>query len=204
MKRVLALDLSTKPGWAVMEETSDGTLPTLIAHGTNFKIKKTELNPDYITDFHLLDKADLVAGFVLELLNTWKPDETWVEQTNGSSFRTSQKQLEFIHCAFLVMMRELGLAKRVNYVDTSQWRKGMNIRMTKEQKLHNKAVKKKQAKGKITPKHLAVEWVNKNYGLNLLLKDEDAAEGILMGAYGLTHPRKTAKITDEILNDALK
>jgi hypothetical protein len=202
MTIVLALDLSTKPGWAVMSGSGDA--PKLIAYGTNFDIRETEPNPDFIPDFHLLSKADLVAAFIRTLLMVYSPDEIWVEQTNAGSYRTAQKQLEFIHCVFLQAMRSLNIEKKINYVDTSAWRRGMEIKLSKEQKLHNKAVKKKLVRGKITPKHLAVNWVNEKFGLSLLVKDDDAAEGILMGCYALKFPRnKPTKITDEILTNAL-
>jgi hypothetical protein len=36
-------------------------------------------------------------------------------------------------------------------------------------------------KGEVTPKHLAVAFVNENYGLNFIVKDNDIADAICMG-----------------------
>ena len=90
MTVVLALDLSTKPGWAIV--SGSGAEPKLIAYGTKFDIKEFTGNLEHLQDFRFLGKADLVAGFVQSLLEKYSPDEIWVEQTNAGSYRDAQKQ----------------------------------------------------------------------------------------------------------------
>jgi hypothetical protein len=70
------------------------------------------------------------------------------------------------------------MAHKIRYIDTSRWRNICGQHMSKEQRKHNKDVKDGKIRGKITAKHLAVLWCNSKYGLNLLMKDEDAADAI--------------------------
>ena len=206
--KILALDLSTKPGYAVLDEV--GNVINLITHGTNFNLKEALNDSGLPQDFRFLKNADEVANFVKELVTRFGPDQIWAEQTNAGSFRSAQKQLEFIHCRLLQALKELGAERKLHYVNTSDWRRTCGIRLTKEQKLHNKAVKRKTTTGripkflgKITNKHLAVMWANEKFGLKLLWKDEDAAEAACMAWCALQSIEITNKITDKILDKAL-
>jgi hypothetical protein len=61
--------------------------------------------------------------------------------------------------------------------------------LTNADKKHNKTTKiaglgngtNPNYRGKITPKHLAVQKSNELYGLELKLKDDDIADAILLG-----------------------
>ena len=145
-------------------------------------MKAPECTDDVLGDFALLKSAIGLADRLMQLVAQYAPDRIYIEQTNGGRFRTSQKQLEFIHCAFL--QRLIEQHNLVRYVDTSRWRSMLNIKLTKDQRKHNKLVKIKQARGKITPKHLAVIWANETYGLTLLKKDHDIADALCIATYG--------------------
>lgn len=176
---ILGLDLSIKPGWAILDKAGK-----LIDSGTNV-FEKVESSDDYVFDYTQLDRAWSVASFVGELLEKYEPSEIWIEQTNAGSWRNSQKLLEFIHFAVLSKIEEVGFKTRVGYVDTSAWTSKLKIRMSKEDTKHNKLVKAKKARGKITKKHLSVRWANATFGLNFKLKDNDAAEAIAVASFGL-------------------
>jgi hypothetical protein len=180
--KVLGLDLSSKPGYALLDE---GKLTHL---GTLFKLKDTVSNSvesEHLPDFHLMAVAECVGLAVRQLLLEWQPDLVFIEQSNQGSGMSSMKGQEFIHFAVLQQIKANGYGLRVNYVYSSSWRSACGLKMTKEQRAHNKLVKAGAARGKIRPKHLAVQWANQTFGLSLLMKDEDAADaiGIAYGGY---------------------
>lgn len=178
--KILGLDLSSKPGYALMEEGR------LINHGTLFNLK-SKLTPSpaavHLPDYALQDLAWLVASNIRGLLLDNQPDLIFIEQSNQGSGMSSMKGQEFIHFAVLDAIRKLSCDLKTHYVYSSSWRSACGIKMTKEQRAHNKLVKTKQARGKIRSKHLAVQWANEKFGLSLLMKDEDAADAIGI-AYG--------------------
>lgn len=164
----------------------DGT--RLISYGTMFGMKasvKRSPSWDHVPDYQFVDVADAIARKVGTIILEHSPDLIVIEQTNqgGGKQRVQQKELEFIHYAVLSRLREIGCQYKTMYINSSSWRSLCEQKLTKEQKAHNKLVKAKQARGKITPKHLAVAWANKMFGLSLLQKDEDSAEAISI-AYG--------------------
>jgi len=69
----------------------------------------------------------------------------------------------------------------VKYVDPSHWRKIVGLKLTDEDKKHNKMVSKGLVKGRITPKHLSVRIANSLFALELILKNNDVADSILLG-----------------------
>lgn len=184
--KVLSLDLSTKTGFAVLDGEA------LIAYGSNTKLFnkfKPKTPTNWAEDYLFIEKAELVADYVKTLLSQYQVDIIAIEQTNGSRSRTTQKLLEFIHFAVLATIeRECCRGKLVVYVDSSKWRSICGQYMGKDHRKHNRDVKEKKstrmvmcgikADGKITKKHLSVSWVNKKFGLHLILKDNDAADAI--------------------------
>jgi hypothetical protein len=117
-----------------------------------------------------------------------------VEETNRSTkSRYSQKILEFLHNTLLVSLdkyRQGALTPPVFYLSTSEWRKILDQRLSKDDKINNKLVKAaadagiskpKGIRGKIGKKHLSVRWVNETYGLELKMKDNDSADAISLG-----------------------
>jgi hypothetical protein len=69
----------------------------------------------------------------------------------------------------------------LKYMDPSEWRKIVDLKLSKADKDNNKAVKKKEKRGKITRKHLSVRMVNEKFGKSLKIKDNDEADAILLG-----------------------
>jgi len=185
----LGLDLSTHVGYSYIE---DGKV-------VDFGVKHVVVEDidGELPDFRMVRVAQQAAKVVSELV--WMRSDSdfiQIEQTNPGSFRNSQKQLEFIHYAVLDILDNEGYADKVGYVDTSAWRSFHGLKMTKEQRAHNKALKAKKSKstkrgeGKITWKHLAVNMVNDKFALDLKLKDNDLADAILVGLYGADNALK--------------
>jgi len=176
---ILGLDLSLKPGFAVLDSERG-----LVAYGTK-RFNWREFDGSVVDDFVKMYQAKEIASFIKNLVEEYEPDEIWIEQTNAGSFRNSQKLLEFIHFAVLDKIKLLGCKEKVGYVDTSAWSSLLKIRQTKEDTKNNALVREKKKRGKITKKHLSVRWANASYGLTLKLKDNDAAEAIAIATYGL-------------------
>lgn len=192
---VIGLDISTKTGFAVIK---DGKL-------VDFGLLQTKaVSEDMAEDFLLLKRANLAMNEITSKINLYKPDRIIIEQTNAGKFRASQKQLEFIHCQVLSSILSMGMEKITYYVDTSKWRSVLNIRLSKEQKHHNKKVKLGMSKGKITPKHLAVAWANNCFSLSLLKKDHDIADAIALAQYGFKMKNEAAGLDLNLVFKSLK
>jgi Holliday junction resolvasome RuvABC endonuclease subunit len=199
--KILGLDISTKTGYAVIQ---DGVL---------IKCGLKQVPPldivNLAEDFSILHRAKSMADLIELIVTEHRPDQILIEQTNLGRNRTDQKKLEFIHCMVLDKLTDLGVAHVVSYVDTSQWRSLLQIKLSKEQRAHNKAVKGGEARGKVTPKHLAVAWANDKYKLTLLKKDHDIADAIALATLGherLTQPvpAHLIKTVEEILLNPTK
>jgi Holliday junction resolvasome RuvABC endonuclease subunit len=181
--RILGLDVSTKTGFAVMDDGILTSKGLLTAH--------SDPTDDRIEDFSILDRARRSVDLIRDIITAYSPDMIFIEQTNAGKFRSSQKQLEFIHCLLLSAISTLNSKKdfvrNTKYVDTSKWRSTLKIKLSAEQRQHNKKVKAKIMRGKITSKHLAVAWVNQNYNLSLKIKDNDIADAICVASFGFLH-----------------
>ena len=81
------------------------------------------------------------------------------------------------------------IQEKVIYRDPSHWRKIVNLRLTDEDKKHNKMVSKGLIKGRLTAKHLSVRKVNELYNLELILKDNNRSGRYF--ARPLIHNRRT-------------
>lgn len=184
---VLSLDLSTHTGYAKVQGEL-GKLPRLLAYGTVHLPKESaKAYGDYPWSY-----VSAVEDLVNKLKEIWenkKIDIIVIEETNKASFsRYSQKLLEFIHFAVLLELRKLNIP--VYYINTSEWRKILNINLSLEDRKNNKmsaaARKKHGIKGKITKKHLSVRHVNNTFGLQLKLVNNDVADALcLVEAYYL-------------------
>lgn len=173
--KIIGLDCSTKTGYAVIDNGK------LTEYGL---IKSDDFPNEFMEDIKLLKRAEFQAMEMAALLEKINPDLIVIEQTNAGKFRTSQKQLEFIHCLLLVACSDIGVIEKIRYVDTSAWRRGLNIKLDADQRIHNKQVKQGAVRGKITPKHLAVAYVNQEFNLKLKLKDNDIADALCLARYG--------------------
>jgi hypothetical protein len=168
----LGLDLSTKTGYAILR---DGQL-------VDFGKINAKESSESVPEYAMIARAESVSAKVTEILQLHRPDLVCIEQTNLGRSRSTQKELEFIHYAVLSCLK-WGFKDRVIYVDTSAWRSVLKISLSKDQRKHNKAVNAGEIRGKITPKHLAVSYVNQKYSLQLLLKDNDEADAVCLAEY---------------------
>jgi hypothetical protein len=188
---ILGLDLSTNTGFAIFEDQK----PTKYG---NIQTEKDKI-ADYGTyPLNYLAAAEDIAQKVLDLIEETKPETLVIEETNKQarfSSRYSTKILEFIHCLILNKIKHKTDLKIV-YLSTGDWRRSVNIKLTKEHKKLNakmskarregkkigdiKDIKDTKIKGKITNKHLAVQFVNAKFGMSFKLKDNDIAEAMCL------------------------
>lgn len=174
--RILALDLSTKTGWSCFD---DGKL---VDSGTLFKVEIRDFNvnkhPNLSSHYprNIADAAKEVAAHVAHLVVDVAPDIVIVENSVRGRNRHTQRFIEWMHLYTL-----LALDFNVKYMDPSEWRKIVDLRLSKADKDNNKAVKKKEKRGKITRKHLSVRFSNEKFGKSLKIKDNDEADAICLG-----------------------
>lgn len=201
-ERVLALDVSTKTGWALLVSNKDSFY--LDAYG---KIKQISM-PDGPYPDSFVDWAYLCFNEILELIDELHPDVLVIEETAGGSKSShSQKILEFIHFLLAKFIKDSKI-KSV-YLMTEQWRRETGCKMTKEESKHNKEVKKYKEKtgskiayntegkrvGRLTRKHINIRRANEVFGKflpePLRKKDEDLADALLLGfAYHLRNVKR--------------
>lgn len=185
--KVLGLDLSSHMGYALLSSSDK------IEHSGVFHLKNDKKH--ILEDINLLNLAKKVGNTARDLYIKHRPDLVIIEQTNAGSFRTSQKFLEFSHFSVLNELHELNA--NIAYVDTSAWRRTLGIKLSPEQRKHNKSLSSKKSKlkkdgkvlrstkgnGKITWKHLSVAWVNDKFKLELKVGENDIADAICVASY---------------------
>lgn len=187
---ILALDLSTYTGYAVLRKT--GTAYSLFKYGLLTVPASNEKYP-----WNYLERANQLGHMVYALVAQYKPDAIIIEETNGSKSRYTQKLLEFLHFGVLSALAPYPYGDHVFYINTSDWRKGLGVGLSSAQKKANATLSKAKSKakksgraldkktlgikGKVTKKHVAVEVANTIYGLNLKVGDNDMADAICLG-----------------------
>lgn len=200
--RVLALDISTKTGYAVLEGEKS-SLPTIETYGTIVNNKTVFKYGEY--PFSYLFAAEDIAARVMQLVLDTKPDVIVVEELNLGKQRLSQKILEYIHCSFLRAFHKTyvenhhvnGVKPDIFYISSSMWRSAIGLKMTKEDKKNNGLLSKAKKisietgnkldkaslgiKGKIGKKHLSVRYINEKYGKEFKMKDNDVTDSICLG-----------------------
>jgi hypothetical protein len=178
--RILALDASTKTGWALFVDgklTESGALPAMPVEDFNVN-KDPQKAPKY--PYNVVDGALRIAEGIKALVEKCDAvDVVVIENTNKGKNRHTQRLLEFMHFCILIMLRSM--PKQMEYMDTSEWRSLVGLWMTKDDKKNNRDVSAGKKRGKITKKHLAVRTVNERYGMKLKQKDNDQADAILLG-----------------------
>lgn len=191
-ERILALDVSSKTGWAfyLMDKNY-----TLVSYGQVPKFSEPEepYPGSYIT------WAYQNFGKILDLIEELAPDVLVIEETSGGSKSgMSQKILEFTHFLIGRFIKDTGI-KSV-YYQTESWRRIVGCKMNDEEKARNKeiklmkkanpdikVVKNKNGKriGKIGRKHVNVRRANELLGEffsePLILANEDIADACLLG-----------------------
>ncbi len=192
IERILALDMSTKTGWAVF--TVDGQDLALLGFGQNTQIPESPgMYPENFVEW-----AHQCYDAIITLIDKWKPDTLVIEETASNSKSIySQKILEWIHYLVAKYIKESKI--KAVYIMSGTWKSETGVLMNGDEKKHNKAVKEYKAKndtsiaydpkgkriGKITRKHVAIRRANEIFVKflikPLLKKDEDTAESLLLG-----------------------
>lgn len=184
--RVLALDLSTKTGWAwfVDEKLIDfGTLETKV-DGFNLRTRP-ERHPNYPWNiFRSTERvSEIVIYDILLKMDTF-PDVVVIENTVKGKNRHTQRILEWIHCWVLHKMSDTSVVPvmpTVKYIDPSEWRHAIGAKMSVEEKKHNKEIIAAGKRGKISKKHVTLRVVNEKWGMKLRPKDNNTADAIGIG-----------------------
>lgn len=190
--KVLGLDISTSAGWASQVDAQ----PVIYGY---HELDKTvhEYGP---YPWNYVAASDDMAKFLFAKVEEYDPDVVVIEETNLGKSRYAQKILEFTHRALLVKLWEWQMRgdRKVIYLSSSAWRQALGLVMSKEDKKNNAKLSKAKKlsaeygvkidkktlgiKGKINKKHLALRYVNATYGLQLKVKDNDAADAICLTA----------------------
>jgi Holliday junction resolvasome RuvABC endonuclease subunit len=163
LEKVLSLDISSKTGWAYVHSTINGI--ELVASGVLPQIHE----PEGYYPGNYVDWAYLVFDKILELINKYSPDCLVIEETvAGSKAVYSQKFLEWVHFLVAKFIKESNI--KAVYLLTGAWRSEVGAKMSKQESLHNKTVKKYKQKnktsiaydengkriGKLTKKHINI------------------------------------------------
>ena len=207
---LLALDMSTKTGWALFK---DGVQPESFGLIT----KRIEWSTyEYPKNFVLV--AEDVANQIIGIVNQ-NPDITdiVIEETNKTGrfgSRHSQKILEFIHLAINQILLVGSPHIKVHYLNTSDWRKKLKLSVADTRKLakpflkesarlkkelalcedraqkkilkeklkaFNEELKLRCIHGKIDKKSISVAYVNATFNMNLKKGDNDISDAICLG-----------------------
>lgn len=206
MQRLLALDLSSKTGWALWKSTSlsEGKplqSYTLAEYGL-MKLDKGILEHEGTYPTNVKRAAWAMADKVIELIHRVQPTHIVIEDTVPGKQALSQRFLEWLHYSVLGMIDgdiPANLMPHVVYVRTGEWRHTIGLASTEADRKNNRINKKlkelaktspelaKQkrkelgVKGKRTKKHYAVDMVNDTWKLGFKVKDNDIADAILLG-----------------------
>lgn len=181
MRRVLALDISTKLGWALLEYPE---LPTPI---TIQDIKILEYGKITLTKpvkewgkypYSYVWACQDIAKKVGELFWSFarspgplgsafagKIPDIVIEETNGGSRagRFTQKMLEMLHFAILYELEVVGeqhlikIPPRVYYLSSSEWRNAIGIGKSKEDKKNNRKLSQAKSRAKLRGEKLDKE-----------------------------------------------
>ena len=204
--KILALDLSIRTGGAVFNTASPQLLvdafdidfkhksplsTNLMEKPLKLKSKVKRNLTKYDPSNHPKDFISFVREYIGQLLlkiYEIKPDEIVLEQTNKGRDRWRQKLLEWLHYELCTMiMLDLDPIK-LSYIDTMEWHKILEIKLSKEDRLHNKKIRqnnKIEANQKMIgikdDKDVAIKWVRSKFGYELMKKENDIADAICLG-----------------------
>lgn len=191
--KVLALDLSTHAGYAVLEGEV-GAKPALGDHGVVHLGAVVHSFGQYPWSYRSAAYQQSLP--VIELAGRIRPDVVVIEEVNLGKDRYAQKLLDYIHFCVLDGL----VAYKTTYLDAGGaggWRQTLSLTLSKDQRKANAKLSraKREAaedgrkldkkalgiRGKVTWKHLAVAYANQHYGLSLKQKDNDVADAICLG-----------------------
>lgn len=185
--RVLALDLSTHTGWAFFEgKLSDK--PNLLSYGeinspvADFNVNK-DPNKSVKYPLNILLASKLMTSKIKEKIDEFDPHIVVCEQTVRGKNRHTQRCLEFFHKDLLELYyKEYSGDFKFVYMDPSEWRKILNIRLSNEDKKNNKLVTQGKKRGRVNRKHLSIKWIFDNYDIKLPIKRNNESDAICLGA----------------------
>lgn len=173
---LLALDISSHTGFSIFE---NGNLKDYgVLHTPNPNPKSPF--PKVAYDWAKINSTNIVNQINTITKSLGKIDYIVIEKLNNGYNRDVQSFLEYTHCLLYQSLIDLHLADKVCYMNTSEWRKLVDLKLSNEDKKNNKLPKSKKVP-KITKKHLAVRICNELYNLKLLKKDHDIADSLLLG-----------------------
>ncbi len=195
--KVLVFDISGSTGFAEFDSENPAKPLSYGVITLDKPAKKYGAHPwGYILAAH--DLAEKMTKKMLEV----QPGVVVIEETNGARARFTQKFLEYCHFALLrniarVCEPLIGMPEVV-YVNTSDWRRKMDAWLTPEDKRQNARLSRNKRKardagtkldkkalgirGRVTVKHVAVRRANELFGLDLIAKDDDVADALLIGS----------------------
>lgn len=197
---VLALDLSTKTGFALLKKEGESCL--LLESGSWALGTTIESHGEYPLGFILA--AEKVGAMALELVERFKPDVVVIEESNpGRAGRYTQKFIEWMHLSVLARLRANGLDK-VKYVSTSEWRGrtlGLSVASTKKMakpllKEYNTLKKQFDAAPKKSPERKDLEQklkTVKNDLINRCIWHKVDKKSISVAFVNLTYGKNLAK-----------
>lgn len=177
--KLLSLDVSSKTGYCIMEDEKLLDFNKITVKVENFN-PNSKPPPDKHPSYpkNIADASDLMASKIKDLILEVKPDHIVIENTVKGRNRNSQRMLEWFHRALLDEIWSLNIP--FTYMDPSQWRSILELRLSKDDKVNNKMCSKGLKRGKVGKKHLSVRYINAQYNLKLKLKDNDQADSICL------------------------
>ena len=209
---LLALDLSTKTGWAYFSAQGKLTQVGSFTH----KIDKYAANIKSWKDFpseypwNFMDTSVEVSNSVRLLAMELNCPKIVIEMTEGSRHRISQRTLEFIHYAVLNILQTSGYSStKLKYILNSDWRRdtrcyisqwpefvkyNKEVSKAKKKSVPNKAgAKVAKIAGKVVSKYdakkISIHIAKTNYPLfaDRIGSNDDIADAINLGhaAYNL-------------------
>lgn len=183
----LSLDLSSKTGWALFNDgkyIESGVLDKVAI--LDFDMKN-EPNKSIHYPLNIITAAEEVGTKVKTLIESKKPDFIVLENSTKGRNRHSQRFIEFMH--FCVLKQIIQLQIKFSYLDPSQWRSALDIRLSNEDKKNNRLVTQGKKRGKVNRKHLALRYVEDTFGLKLKVYQNDIADAICLNkAWWIKNP----------------
>jgi hypothetical protein len=212
----LALDVSTKTGWALFDDK---------AQPVSFGVLESQIQWDdqpYPINFIAIAEhvGSLIARKVMELMDDNIINDIVIEEINktgrfGSRF--SQKLLDMTH--YTVVKKLMDFRVRIHYINTSTWRKHLGLSVADTKKMakphlktwtdlkrqfdaekdkskkqaikvkldeHKEFLKKKCIHGKIDKKSISVAYANLKWDKEFKKGDNDITDALAQGYSFLT------------------
>ncbi len=200
-RKILCLDVSSKCGWATFHDNSATPLKYGVIHADGDVLVGP---PGSKYPWSLMNNVMQMKEKIRKLVEEHGPDVVVIEETNLGKQRYAQKYLEWLHfnlvAYFHVMITQKGWPQEVIYLNSREWRRVLGLKLTKDDvkmnakvrsikrntflsnEVKNEALKALGARGVKNKKHLALDFVNQKYSLGLIVKDNDIADAICLGA----------------------